>query len=269
VSIDREEGRRAFGADAAGYDEARPEYPERVYETLVERCGLGPGCAVLEIGPGTGLATRRLAALGASPLVAVEPDERLAAYLEAGFRDSGVSIDVRNAAFEDVDLAHTGFDLAVSATAFHWVDQAVGLRKLGRVIRPGGWWAAWWTVFGDPDLPDPFHDATVRLMQSLRDSPSAGVTWRAPFALDCEARLGDLAAAGVFEAAQFERHASLLTLDVAQVRALYGTFSSVNVLPPSQREALLDMLARVADNEFAGQVERRIVTAVYTARRRD
>src|SRR5215208_4481156 len=72
---------RLFGADPANYHDARPEYPERVYDLLTTRCGLGPGTATLEIGPGTGLATHRLLALGADPLVAVEPDARLAQFL--------------------------------------------------------------------------------------------------------------------------------------------------------------------------------------------
>jgi hypothetical protein len=62
----RDEGRRLFGADPAGYDFARPGHAERVYEVLVERCGLRPGTSVLEVGPGTGQATRRLAAWDAS-----------------------------------------------------------------------------------------------------------------------------------------------------------------------------------------------------------
>ena len=42
-----------------------------------------PGVRLFEIGPGTGTATRRLLALGANPLVAIEPDARLADFLEA------------------------------------------------------------------------------------------------------------------------------------------------------------------------------------------
>ena len=76
--IAREEGRRVFGTDPETYDRARPGHAERVYEILVERCGLGPGTSVLEVGPGTGQATRRLLELGADPLVAIEPNEDLA-----------------------------------------------------------------------------------------------------------------------------------------------------------------------------------------------
>ena len=41
-TLDRSEGRRVFGKDAEGYHRARPGHPDRVYEILEERCGLGP-----------------------------------------------------------------------------------------------------------------------------------------------------------------------------------------------------------------------------------
>jgi SAM-dependent methyltransferase len=44
-----------------------------------------------------------------------------------------------------------GFDLAVAATSLHWVRLDVALSKLAQALRPGGWLAAWWTVFGDPE----------------------------------------------------------------------------------------------------------------------
>src|SRR5437660_9664697 len=91
--------RRLIGGDPGGYDRGRPDDPSRVYEILTTRCGLRSGAATLEIGSGSGLATRRLLALGAGPLVAVEPDERLAIYLSKRLRAEGQSIDVRIEAF--------------------------------------------------------------------------------------------------------------------------------------------------------------------------
>ena len=67
AAFDRSVGRNVFGRDPALYARARPGYPERVFEVLRERCGLRPGAAVLEIGPGPGSATRRLLELGARP----------------------------------------------------------------------------------------------------------------------------------------------------------------------------------------------------------
>jgi hypothetical protein len=57
-TIDRAEGRRAFGADPEGYHATRPAYPERVFEILRQRCGLRPSCRTFEIGGGTGVCTQ-------------------------------------------------------------------------------------------------------------------------------------------------------------------------------------------------------------------
>src|SRR5690349_15065291 len=107
-----EDGRRAFGADAANYDSARPEYRARIYEVLQNRCGLRPGTQTFEIGPGTGLATRRLLEAGASPLTVVEPDARLVAKL----KQRSPEVTIVNAAFEDADLTPAMFDLGCAAT---------------------------------------------------------------------------------------------------------------------------------------------------------
>ena len=119
--IDRAEGRVAFGDDPAGYHAARPAYPDWVFETLHDRCGLKDGAAIFEIGPGTGIATRRLLDLGANPLVAIEPDPRLAAYLRGKNPDEALVVEVST--FEDAALPELAFDLGVSATAFHWLDE--------------------------------------------------------------------------------------------------------------------------------------------------
>ena len=115
----RQEARAIYGNDAPGYDAGRPDYPAEVYEILAARCGLRAGASVVEIGPGTGLVTRRLVAADAR-VVAVEPDQNMAAHLAAAV-SSDVEIIPRT--FDQAPLPHDRFDLAVAATSFHWVDQ--------------------------------------------------------------------------------------------------------------------------------------------------
>ncbi len=66
--FDRSEGRALFERTADFYAAARPPYPERVYEVLVERCGLGPGTRALDVGAGSGQATIGLLEAGATVL---------------------------------------------------------------------------------------------------------------------------------------------------------------------------------------------------------
>lgn len=260
--IDRREGRRLFGIDPAGYDRARPGHPARVYDVLMERCGLRPRAGVLEIGPGTGQATRQLLDLGADPLVAVEPDPALARYLGESLGDR---VDVRVAALEDVELSAATFDLAVAASSFHWVEESEGLSRVFAALRPGGWVALWWTLFGD-DQQDAFMTAIVPLFVGLARSPSSGRQGRPRFALDVEARLAGLSRAG-FEQLEHELIRWSAMWDTAGIRALYATFSPISRLAQVRRDEFLDAVAHVAEHEFGGRIERTLRTSLYTARR--
>jgi SAM-dependent methyltransferase len=262
--FERAFGREAFGADPAGYDAARPPYPDWLFELLAERCGLRPGAAVFEIGAGTGIATRRLGAMGADPLVAIEPDPRLAGYL----REHAPGAQVIAAPFEEAQLSDAAFDLGVSATAFHWLDEAAALAKIARALKGGGWWAAWWNEFAAPGLPDAFHDATQHLFVGgpvLSLGPNTGGPL---FALDAEARLGALEAAGDFEGARQDKQVWKIELTADETVALYSTYSNMNARAPDERRQVLAQLHRIAAEEFGDRVIRNITTVVYTARRR-
>jgi SAM-dependent methyltransferase len=259
----RDEGRHVFGTAAAVYAAARPDYPDRVYEILRDRCHLGPSSSVLEIGAGSGQATKRLVASGAH-VVAVEPSDALAERLRAELR-TAKRFEIVNAAFEDADLPTSSFDLVTAATSFHWLDPEVALPKIASVLRPGGWLALWWNVFGDPDRPDPFHDATEPLLRDLAPGPSAARDGR-PYALDVAARTGELANNG-FQDVEQEVVRGTLRLDAMQARRLYATYSNIARLPSAQRVTILDEIQRIAEIEFGDRVERLIVTPIYTARR--
>lgn len=256
--LDRSTGRSVFGRDPPAYDRARPGHPDDVYEVLRERCDLGPGTRVLEIGPGTGHVTRRLLALGAGPVVVVEPDPGLAAYL-----DSATDGDVRilQAPLEEAELAGNAFDLAVAASSFHWVDPERGLDAVLGALRPGGWWAMWWTHYGDPTRPDPFRDAIDPLLGGMTASPGSRGFGRNP-----DAALRALADAG-FEDGRLDSFRGTHEFDTAGIRALFASFSPFIVLEDAERERLLDEIARIADEEFGGRVVKPVLTSLYTARK--
>lgn len=255
-----EDGRRAFGRDPAAYDRSRPDYPDIVFETLAALTGPGPWPA-FEIGPGGGLATRKLLSAGAAPLIAIEPDARLAGYLaEAGH----ANLHVLNATFEEADLPPESFDLGVAATSLHWLDQGLALAKAAKSLRPGGWFCHFANVFGDPRRQDDFHDATDALLNPLPMSRSGGGS-ALPFALDTLTRLDDLTRH--FGEVRVEYWPWTLVLDSAATRALYATFSNITLLPDADRERILDGLFDIAERQFAGRVERNMVTSFYAARR--
>jgi SAM-dependent methyltransferase len=258
----RDIARHIYGQDPDGYDRGRPDYPEEVFDLLRSRCGLQPGAAVLEIGPGTGRVTARLIAEGAR-VTAVEPDPNLAAHLRATL--GAGPVDVIAATFETADLPADHFDLIVAAMSWHWVDQASGLPKLRRVLRPGGWAVLWWTMFADPSRPDPFRDATAHVVPR---PPSRPDDTRPPFELDAAGwRTAFIDGAGLTDVID-ERVQWTARLDAAAIRALYASTIAVRRLPEPERNRVLDELEQIARVDFGGTVDRPMVTGVHAARRK-
>jgi len=164
--------------------------------------------------------------LGAA-VTAVEPDARLAEYLASAMEGHPVKVIVGS--FEDTPLGDGVFDVAVAAMSFHWVDQQIGLTKLGRVVHPGGWVALWWTVFGDPDRPDPFHDATKELVEEHDDLVPPD---QPQFELDVPGRKRDLANRAGLVDVKGELIRWTIRLDTAAVRALYASMIRIRTRPP-------------------------------------
>lgn len=257
-------GRTAFGGNPDSYEAARPPYPDAVYAALRERCVID-GSRVFEIGAGTGKATFPILVDRPARLTAIEPDPRLATHLGNLADRNWPMLEIVAHPWEDAVLPDNGYDFGFAATAFHWLPQAQALRKVFQTLRSGGWWAAWWNVFGDPDTPDAFHQRVAPLFRGLRNSP-AWEPGRRPFALDIDARVADLKLAG-FEQPVVDILRWTISMDAGQVRALAATFSEVVNAEAPARQKLLNALASAVDDEFGGRVDRNFVTPLYMARR--
>jgi SAM-dependent methyltransferase len=167
-------------------------------------------------------------------------------------------IEIVQTSFEDAPLPRSHFDLMVAATSFHWVDQAVGLTKVERALRPGGWAAVWWTVFGDPLRADPFNEALTELLGRDPGHQAPG----SQFQLDERGRRTDLANTG-FRNVSSSRIEWTASMSSESTRALYDTMINVRRLPEAERVRTLDVITTVVDDRFGGVVERPFVTVLY------
>jgi SAM-dependent methyltransferase len=197
----------------------------------------------------------------------IEPDRRLARYLVRSLRSKADRVIVLTKPFEDVSLPSANFDLGVAASSFHWTPERRALRKIARALKPGGWWAAWGNRHGDPFRPSAFHEALQPLYRTLSNGRAGGEFNRAAVAKERAGRMAALRSIGKFDHISREEIRWTVHLTTAQVRALWGTFSDVLTLPLSKRIWFLDGLAKVADEQFDGQVHFPVVTPVYSARR--
>ena len=159
---------------------------------MVERIvDSSPGCAVVDVGTGTGIDARQFQAAGCRVL-GVDVDARMADLA----RRSGLEVEV--AAFEAWDPAGRAFDAVVSGQSWHWVDPVAGAAKAAQVLRPGGRLAVFWNVFQpSPDVGETFSAVYRRVMPDLPRNP-----WAMP-ALDGYWVLFTRAADGIREAGAF------------------------------------------------------------------
>ncbi len=203
-----------FESVAASYGSARPPYPSVLYDTLAQHGVIGAGRRILEIGAGSGEATKELVRRG-SAVVAVEPGPGLAARLQRTCPESSVVVS----RIEDVDLPARSFDSVVAATSMHWVDLPTMLPRLDRALVPSGLMAVWRTVYGDPRVWTPFRQAVREIV--ARRSPSD----QPHDPLDPRPSVEELEAMGNFRLVRSWQWPWQIDLDAHDLRALFATFS--------------------------------------------
>jgi SAM-dependent methyltransferase len=154
----------SFGAVAELYDRTRPRYPDAALSWALRP--LGPGAwVVADIGAGTGIMTRLIAAAGHHG-IAVEPDDQMRARL-AATTPAAVALAGRA---EAIPLPDASLDAAVAAQAYHWFDRADAHAELARVVRPGGIFAAIWN---DRDESVDWLREFSRIIEGVRGQSTA------------------------------------------------------------------------------------------------
>jgi SAM-dependent methyltransferase len=130
---------RTFNEVPELYDRVRPGYPDELFADLAAITGMDEESSVVEVGCGTGQATRSLAALGC-PVTAIEPGAEMAALARQRLAPF-CNVNVETSTFEEWDDRGRRFHVLVAALAWHWVDPSIGWQKAHEVLYPGGWMA--------------------------------------------------------------------------------------------------------------------------------
>jgi SAM-dependent methyltransferase len=242
--------RTSFGALAQTYDAVRPSWPEDTVDWLLGSPDR-PG-RVIDLGAGTGLGTRAIAALG-HEVVALDPSPEMLAALEAADQAPEVRdrIRTRVGAAESLEAADASLDAATAFQAWHWFDADRVARECARVLRPGGWLGLAWHSWSD-------RSSWLRELGEVVGTPE--MVWdpeRPRWASELDG----------FAAAENRQFGLEQVLDVEQVVALASSWSPVAVR--DDRDAVLDavraLATRTADAE--GRVVFGYVTDCYRYRR--
>ncbi|MFH9349701.1 class I SAM-dependent methyltransferase [Kitasatospora sp. NPDC017646] len=143
----------SFGTVAEAYERYRPGYPAELFSLVAEYAGR-PVRTALEIGAGTGKATRLFAGRGVA-VTATEPDAAMLAELR---RNAPAGVRTVRSAFEELAPGER-YDLVYAAASLHWTRPEGRWERIAGLLEPGGVFAC----FGGPVRPaDPAVEEAVR-----------------------------------------------------------------------------------------------------------
>ena len=244
----------SFGTEADRYDRARPGYPDSLIARIA---AASPGPDVLDVGCGTGIATRQFQAAGCRVL-GVDVDERMAALA----RERGLEVEV--SPFETWDARGRRFDAVVSAQTWHWIDPVEGAAKAAEVLRPGGRLALLWNVMQpSPPVADAFAEVYRKVLPQMQAVGAAGPALQAYDAMAAKAREG-IEACGAFGEPERWQAGWERTYTREEWLDTVPTFGGQSLLPAEQREELLRQMGAAVD-ALGGEFVMPYVTIVLTA----
>ena len=224
---------------AAAYDRFRPDYPD-VLAKLIEEYAGRPLETALEIGAGTGKATKTIVRHGVS-VTASDPDAEMLAVL------SDHLPDVRTIAAGLEELPPIGpFDLVYSAAALHWTEPEHRWQRIAELLVPSGVFASFG---GAPYLADGgLEEASSEAQRPwlVDDSPAGpvetsddGMHWPAT----------ELVASPLFTEVRETVVEQRLVLSRSEWLGYLSTVSAYLMLSADDRAAALDAVAAVLPDE--------------------
>jgi SAM-dependent methyltransferase len=254
--------RATFESAADLYDSARPEYPAQLFKDLIAIAALEPGDCLLEIGCGTGKASRPLLEEGFG-VVCVELGEALARQARRNL--AGFPFEVHVAPFEEWDGERGAFDLVFAATGWHWLDPAVRYRKAHGFLRPGGHLAFWSALHAFPPGFDPFFTEIQKVYDAIGENWEGD--WPPPAPRQIPDDREEIEQSGLFEDVQVRRYVwdRLYTAD--EYLALLETFSGHISMDAAKREHLYAEIRRRLGERDEPRVRRHWYAILHVARR--
>jgi len=261
------EQRFTFNEIGDQYNRYRPGYPDPLFEDLISLSEISLTDRVLEIGCGTGQATRPLAQRGFA-MSCLEPGSHTAALARASLGEF-TGVDVLCTTFESWPCEAEAFGLVFAAQAFHWVPPEIGFAKAAQALRPAGALA----VFGNTEVIErSYHgDAGGPVSKEL----DAAYSNYAPSLLgrpgsNWYAKEGPITAlyddSGRFSPVTTRRYPWSQRYRTPEYIGLLGTYSHHRLLPTKQRKQLHGAIAEALDR-FGGEIEIFYEANLYLAER--
>lgn len=254
----RDDIRLAFNDAAEIYDEARPSYPADLFDELFHL--LPPAPEIVEVGPGTGQATKDLLTRGAS-VHAIEIGPAMAARLRSNITSDRLQVTVED--FETTAIAPRSVDSVFSATAYHWISRRAQTDRPATILRKGGIIAIVDLIQVDsPD--DRGFFAAAQLIYERYGQGHTGPPAPTRDHVDPSIR-AVLEADHRFESVAVHRYDWNQTYSASDYRRLMLSYSSTQMMQEPEQVDLLDDMESFIRNDFDGVITRPLVVTLTAA----
>jgi ubiquinone/menaquinone biosynthesis C-methylase UbiE len=150
-----------FDGIAEIYAHHSPGYPDAARTVLIRTAGLGPDTLVVDVGCGTGIASRWLAEAGI-PVLGLEPNPQMLAQAQAVAPATGPMPRFQLGQADATGLPDTSAACIIAAQSFHWFANENTLREFHRILHPLGWVALLWNERDERDPATAAYGALVR-----------------------------------------------------------------------------------------------------------
>lgn len=253
-----------FGEVADGYERTRPDYPEALFDDVLEYCARARP-RILEIGAGTGKATLSLAGRD-TEVLALEPSAEMAEIAKSGLEEFD-NVEVVEMAFEEWSEDGDPFDAIVAAQAWHWARAGKYERAHG-ILSPGGVLAAFWNRAVWPEHQTEIREAIEAVYRELEpqllDAPAA-FPGLVPYGRErvCSA---ELETSPLFDSPVTAEYGGSIPYSIADYIELLGTQSMHRMLESPRRDRLMAAITGAME-AFGDSIDVEIETRLVMARR--
>lgn len=208
-----------FDTVASTYEKLRPGYVDALYQDVFAYRPLDASSLAVEVGIGGGQATEPILKTGCH-VTAVEPGANFCALCQAKFA-AYPNFSIVNGKFEDVDFAADSCDLVYSASAFHWVPEDVGYRKVFDMLKSGGAFAR----FANHPFKDKGRPGMHEALQEVYAVYMPGSLVPTEYTEEAAIRRAEIAAKYGFADIQHRLYHRTREFTAAQYVQLLGTYS--------------------------------------------
>jgi SAM-dependent methyltransferase len=250
---------KSFDSVAISYDLYRPSYPNELVSIIQSVTGIPSSGRILEIGSGTGKATKLFAENGYY-VHCIEPGINLVNVAKKRL-EKYPKITYEITRFEEWKEKEQYYNLVTSAQAFHWIDPTIGYKKANKSLISRGYIALFWNMYIgfesgiDQEIEAIYKELVPELAQQRENTEEL-----------IKQREDAIKESGEFINISVHRVEWSKKYDIDNYIGLLSTYSDHICIPEKTRKELFDGIARVFQRN-SGILNKPYLSVLYLGKR--